>query len=107
MTLPDNEPVRGVIAEMYAQDFLGYIGRRNRKRPDQQTTVRDLCRRFRMMQGDVVSIVERSANLVISDFAYIPPPTGADWGTLLLHRFHPQIAPDAPIGAHVVMRIDQ
>lgn len=113
MKLPDDKEIRLALARGYAADIRAYVERRLAKSKPKQPTVADICRRFMLSQADAVFCIEQGGNgLVVSSFAYIPPPKeqrdgSQGWGKVLLHTFHPQLAEDAPVGRRVVMIIDE
>lgn len=99
---------RLAVAQMYAGELRAYIERRAARgsgvRPE--VTVAELCRRFRLTIPDLLECIMASSDLVVSSYAYLPPPKTANWSTVLIYSFVPALAPDAPVGRRIVMVID-
>jgi len=95
--------VQPSLCEYYAGEFAGYIKRRNAKVIGAgDTTLNDLCTRFRMNHREALMVINSTQRLVLSQFAYKLAPEGAPGGEIMASG-HPTLWPDAPKGQRIVM----
>lgn len=100
--------VAQVLAQQHAEEFRAYVARYNTRHPEHQATVRTLALRFRLRQSDVARHIASApgVGLVVSDMAYCRP-ADRTWGKIMVAAYHPQFAPDAPLGDHLVVFIGE
>ena len=106
--------IQKVIDQGTAKEIAAYITKRNERRKGEaikETTLTDVCKRFRLRQADAMRIIEDNSDvLMLSEFAYKPADKSAedqqDWGKMLLAAFHPQHWANAPLGKRLVYVVE-
>lgn len=128
MRLPNDPEIRAVLGLSYARDFVRFIRRRHAKSQGESarqryTTVSQLAGRFLMPTTDVaacIAIYEADCRaraippvISVSSFAFRKPsplpadaPPAATWAATMLAAYHPTLDETAPLGARIVMLLE-
>lgn len=99
--------IQRILDRAKAIEVRGYIERRNRLHPHSKATLRLVCDRFKLRQGEIKRVIDSVDYLVLSSFAYVDP-TNESWGEQMIAAWWPQVIEpgQVPDGKRLVMILE-
>lgn len=102
--LTDDE-IQVILDNMAAEKIAAYIIRRNKNHPTWLTTLREVCKKFKISQQEAKRIIASSEFLFLSDFAY-QCCNNVSLGVGLFYTMIPIYLPDVADGRKLVQVFD-